>query len=122
MFGIALPHLTITIVSDQIKDTYLAYWENNRLYFFNSSKKLLFKSGTVYVSDTDLYSHFTYVILTTIFGNIVSTTNFSASFSLFLEKNSVSYATKITVPTQYNDIFAQMMNYLYIQSDARCNK
>jgi hypothetical protein len=105
---------------DKITEIYLATWRESRLYFYNGQKKLLFKSSCYNSNFPCNYKHYTDVIYSMQFENIVklSPKNYNAKMELFLEKDEASsYGIEFQHTTSLFPEFTRLMNYLYIQSD-----
>lgn len=96
-------------------EVYIAMWKDNRLYFYNKNRKLVFRSN----QKTEMYNHFVNVIYDMNFRNLskIQMEKFNCTFRIVLDKNTISYDESVDNVSDYYVCFTKLFNYLFIQSE-----
>lgn len=96
-------------------EVYIAMWKDNRLYFYNKDRKLVFRSN----QKTEMYNHFVNVIYDMNFKDLSKTQmeKFSSTFRIVLDKNTISYDESVDNINDFYVCFTKLFNYLFIQSE-----
>lgn len=89
-----------THINNEYKgEVYIALWRENRLYFYNKEKKLVFRSN----QKTEMYNHFVNVIYDMNFKDLSQKQikTFDSTFRIVLDKNTISYDESVNTVEDY---------------------